>query len=113
MLSTYVSENQLDWCSHLPLLMLVYMSSNSESTGVSPCTMMYGREINLSIDLVLGRPVENANTQTVDFVYELEHKLIEIHDYAKTKLYISSFQMKKIYDRVTYVHPYEEKRKKP
>lgn len=39
-----------------PLLMLAYRSSIHESTGVSPCAMMFGREINLPIDLVMGRP---------------------------------------------------------
>jgi hypothetical protein len=73
--------------------MLAYRSSIHESTGVSICAMMFGREINLPIDLVMGRPVENANTQTVDFVYELENKLIEMHDCAKTKLDMFSFQM--------------------
>ena len=78
------------------------------NVGVSPCAMMFGRQVNLPKDLVMGRPVENKSIQTVDYVYELENKLSEIHDYARTRLDISSFQMKKLYDRVTYYHPYEE-----
>ena len=108
MLAAYVSDNQLDWCTHLPLLMLAYRSSIHESTGVTPCAMMFGRQINLPIDLVMGRPVDNTRTQTVNYVYELENKLTEIHDYARTRLDISSYQMKRLYDRVTYFHQYDE-----
>lgn len=43
------------------LLMLAYRSSVHESTGVSPCAMMFGRQVNLPIDLVMGRPTIPIN----------------------------------------------------
>jgi hypothetical protein len=56
MLSAFVSKHQRDWDDYIYLLMLAYRSAEHESLGTSPCSMLFGREINLPIYLVLGRP---------------------------------------------------------
>ena len=55
MLSNFVSENQKDWDQYLPLLMMAYHSSVHESTGFTPNEMMFGREVLLPLDLVIGQ----------------------------------------------------------
>jgi len=56
MLASYVSSHQRDWDQFIPLLMMAYRSSIHESTGVTPCQMMFGRNVNLPIDLIYGKP---------------------------------------------------------
>ena len=56
MLSKFVSENQSDWDEHLPLLMMVFRSAVHETTGYTPCELMLGRQIEVPLDILLGRP---------------------------------------------------------
>ncbi|CAC5424757.1 Retrovirus-related Pol polyprotein from transposon 297,Retrovirus-related Pol polyprotein from transposon 17.6 [Mytilus coruscus] len=56
MLSAFVSKHQRDWDEYIYLSMLAYRSSEHESLGTSPCSMLFGREVNLPVDLILGRP---------------------------------------------------------
>ena len=51
MLASFVSENQKDWDEYVFLLMMAYRAVH-ETTKVSPYEMMFGRTINLPIDLV-------------------------------------------------------------
>lgn len=67
MLSAFVAEHQKDWDEYLPLLMMVYRSAVHESTGYSACKMNFGREINLPLDLVIGKPeieIENITNHS-------------------------------------------------
>ena len=51
MLASFVSENQKDWDEYIFLLMMAYRAAVHETTKVSPYEMMFGRTINLPIDL--------------------------------------------------------------
>ena len=54
MLSRFVAENQRDWDSHLPILMMGYRSAVHETTSFTPCELTFCRQIDLPIDLQLG-----------------------------------------------------------
>ena len=98
MMSSYISDKQDDWDEHLPLLMLAYRSSVHESTGVSPALMMFGRELTLPVDMTLGRPIREDRLCATEHAYQLEEKLLDIHDFARKHLNISSESMKRRYD---------------
>ena len=98
MMSSYISDKQDDWDEHLPLLMLAYRSSVHESTGVSPALMMLGRELTLPVDMTLGRPIREDRLCATEHAYHLEEKLLDIHDFARKHLNISSESMKRRYD---------------
>jgi hypothetical protein len=50
-------------------LMLAYRSAKHDSLGTSPCSMLFGREMNLPIDLVLGRHGCNEYSHELKTVY--------------------------------------------
>ena len=54
MLRTVVSEQQDDWDDQLPALLSAYRSTPHGSTGVSPYRMLYGVEMTMPLDLVIG-----------------------------------------------------------
>ncbi len=54
MLRTVVSEQQNDWDDHLPAALCAYRSTPHASTGVSPHKIVYGVEMTLHLDLMLG-----------------------------------------------------------
>ena len=99
MLSAYVAQNQQDWDTYIPLLMMAYRSSVHDTTKCTPSSMMLGREIRLPIDLALGIPETRQSKSETDYAYELEKQLVKIHDIARKHVQICSDGMKMYYDR--------------
>ena len=100
MLSAYVAENQKDWDVYV-LLLMMHRSSVHDTTKCTPSAMMLGREIRLPIDLALGIPEPRISKCECDYAYELEKKLVKIHDFARKHMQVSSDGMKGYYDRKT------------
>ena len=99
MLTSFVSENKRDWDEYLPLLMLAYHSSSHESTGLSPCEMVFGRPVVLPIDLVLGRVEPEIQEKYMsEYAYKLGQKLDKLHDFARKHISISSGNMIREYN---------------
>ena len=80
--------------------MLAYRSPEHENIGTSPNSMMFGRELNLPVDLLLGRLSGNDSNSGMlsDYPANLTAKLEKIHAFAKMKLQLSSDNMKTKYD---------------
>ena len=74
MIASYISDKSDDWDEHIPLLMLAYRSAVHETLGVSPAKMFFCRDLNLPIDLALGRPVRDETLCSTDHAYQLEQK---------------------------------------
>ena len=102
MLSAYAAENQKDWDVYVPLLMMAYRSSVHDTTKCTPSAMMLGREIRLPIDLALGIPETRISKCESDYAYELEKKLVKIHDFARKHMQVSSDGMQRYYDQKAY-----------
>ena len=98
MIASYISDKQDDLDEHIPLLMLAYRSSVHETLGVSPAKMVFGRDLNLPIDLALARPVRDEVLCSTDHAYQLEQRLLDIHEHARKHLKIASDSMKRQYD---------------
>ena len=56
MLSLFVDRNQKDWGDHLPYVLSAYRDTQHKSIGVSPNLLMFNREIDCSIDVMIGPP---------------------------------------------------------
>lgn len=78
--------------------MLAYRSSIHETTGVSPAIMMFGRELTLPVDMTLGRPIRDERLCVTEHAYKIEQKLLDIHEFARKRLNISSESKKRRYD---------------
>ena len=87
--------------------MLAYRSSVHKTLGVSPAMMTFGRDLTLPIDSALGRPVKEQTICATDHAYQLEQKLLEIHEFARKLLSIASDSMKRRYDLKTNYKAYK------
>jgi hypothetical protein len=58
MLSSYTNSCQNDWDEYMPSVMMAYRSSLHRTLGETPNMMMFGREVRLPLDAMLGRPPE-------------------------------------------------------
>ncbi|KAJ8954859.1 hypothetical protein NQ318_023423 [Aromia moschata] len=94
-LSKFVSENQGDWDKLVPLFLLSYRSFQHESTTYTPSMLTSGREMKLSTDLMLGRPLEETQERSLlEFVEDLRERMNRIHRFAREKLKMHSDRMK-------------------
>lgn len=53
MLSTVVAENQADWDTHLPILLMAYRTAIHGNTGFTPFHILFGRSPKLPVDTIL------------------------------------------------------------
>ncbi|GBM66176.1 hypothetical protein AVEN_68301-1 [Araneus ventricosus] len=61
-LSLFVSKNQTDWDTHLPLFLLAYRSADHEVTGFTPADMFFGRTLLLPCDILFGKPSDTPSS---------------------------------------------------
>ena len=91
------------WDDYLPYVMSAYRRSVHESTRLTPNLMLYGRDCNLPIDLVVGSPPETPECPII-FVDGLQHRIQDCHEFAREALGITADRMKRNYDN--YSGPY-------
>jgi hypothetical protein len=108
MLSMFVSPGQRDWDEYLPYVMMAYRSAVQDTTGYSPNLMMLGREVELPVDILIGRPSEEGGpSRKVDYVGEMEEKMESAHKVAREKIQRRSDHQKRNYDLRVHGRKYE------
>lgn len=96
-LSKVVSGHQRDWDKCLHLFLFAYRSSIHETTGQTPASIIFGRELRLPCDLKFGcKPGEDMAGE--DYVYELRKRMDEAHTQVRHNIQKSSDRMKETYD---------------
>ena len=101
MIAKVVSESQRDWDKYVQPVMAAYRASEHVTTGFSPNFLMLGREVRAPIDLVLDRPVEEANRwkSTNEFVAEIQEWYRRAYEIARKSLQVEAKRRKDLYDR--------------
>ena len=59
-LATFVQDHQRDWDRQLPLLLMSYRSAVHETTKFTPAMLMFGRELSVPLDLLIGHPQKES-----------------------------------------------------
>jgi len=98
MLSKHVDENQKNWDEQIPFVMLAYRSSINETTGFSPSMLMFGHEIRLPLDVVLGTCPQQEQEKT-QYVSSLRRNLETAFQRVRTNITTSQRRQKDYYDR--------------
>lgn len=105
MLASFVNTQQKDWDQYLTILTMAYNTAKQESTGYPPCVLMFGRDLTMPIDLMMGSP-ETDDVCVTDYGYDLKQKLLTIYDLARQHMTKASDIQKKQYDHKIYQHIY-------
>ena len=92
MLRIVVSEQQNDWDDHLPAALCAYRSTPHASTGVRSHKMVYGVEMTLSLDLMLGDtgPEQPEHECPYEYVEWIKDSLRRAHSRARKTLETSA-----------------------
>jgi len=100
MLGKVASENQKNWDEYLPLVMAAYRASPHEATGLTPNRLILGRETEMPVDVVLGRPEEQRPefTSYDEFTDDLAARMETAFQFARKGLNKAAERRKKSYD---------------
>ena len=98
LLAMTVQENQSDWSVKLPFVVSAYGATPHKSMGLTPNQMMFGREFEMPIDLIIGRP-KDPNPITYGEYNEVQRENFETgYSIARQNLLKNAKTQKRYYD---------------
>ncbi|MCG8045677.1 MAG: DDE-type integrase/transposase/recombinase, partial [Candidatus Thiodiazotropha endolucinida] len=98
MLSTLVDENQRNWDTLLPFVMMAYRSAAHETVGMSPNALMLGRETSTPLDIQFEMPHFMKAPNVNDYVWEVKENLETSHTFVREFTGMSMFRQKQYHD---------------
>ncbi len=104
MLHAVVFEQRDDWDDHLPAVLSAYRSTPNSSTGLSPYRMVYGVEMTMPIDLVIGK-VGRQRPEVhcpVEYVEWLRGSIRDAHTLARANLKKAAKRQKRGYGEASH-----------
>ena len=97
LLGKTVEVHQKDWPQRLPYVVSAYNGSVHESTGFTPNFLMFGRELNVAVDLTMGNP--SGPPQSVnDYAAHLTGLMADAYEDVRVQLGRSAERQKQYYD---------------
>ena len=101
MLAAYVNKRADDWDDHLPAVMMAYRTSVHRTLGVTPTSMMLGRQIRLPLDAMVGLPPEEhyQELRASEYAQELAEAMAQAHEVVSETVGQEYRYNKKDYDR--------------
>ncbi|CAG2252545.1 unnamed protein product [Mytilus edulis] len=95
----FLKKTQNRWDIHLQQLAGAIRATENRQTGFTPNFMVFGREVNQPIDLVLGQIKERFPDQDIcKYVQSLRNSLEDAHDIARDNLKSAQKRQKQDYD---------------
>jgi transposase InsO family protein len=101
LLKTLEPDQKKKWPTHLPELVYIYNATTHSSTGYAPYYLLFGREPQLPVDLVLGRSGEISTGPPEDWVNVHHQRMIKAHQAAIGNLEKAARQRQATYNRYT------------
>ena len=99
MLRMAAVDDETNWHLRIPCLMLAYRTSIHEATKHTPFSLMFGREIQLPIDVMYGLPACTKQPVNVPlFVKDLRKWMSEAYERVRRHLSSEQRRHKQIYD---------------
>lgn len=99
-----VGDHEEEWDEYIPYVTAAYRHTRHESTGFTPFFLMYGRNVNLPIDLQVGSPPKETPECTNEYVLWLQETIQEAHQLARKHTKQAAERQKNYYD--SRFHPY-------
>ena len=100
MLSGFVNFRANDWDQHLPLVCMAYRSSVHSSTNCTPQVLVYGRELNLPVDIMYPSVAETDPIPQCgpEYVEWLRQSMAKAYNFVRAHLDKSAVRQKRGYD---------------
>ena len=100
-------RNRDDWDEQIAYALMAYRSSVQQSTGETPNTMMLGRKIELTLDVIMEKVPGEEIAETV-YVEALRERMKAAWDRAQQALKLSARRQNKYHDRNAQLLTYKK-----
>ena len=103
----YINGKIGTWDKDLPLLTMVLRASECQTTGFTPNMLMFGREVNLPIDILTGTARANSvQREPAEWLQHLVSTLSEVHEFARKNIKRTQKRQKRLSDLRSYEKQY-------
>ncbi|KRX36687.1 Transposon Ty3-G Gag-Pol polyprotein [Trichinella murrelli] len=99
MLSIMCEENLHQSDEMLSFAMLVCNSTVNESTAVTPAVAMFGKELQLPLDIHMWSPQSNDTATLPNYIRQTRERIDIVHDLMRRQLKVQQRRQKTLYDR--------------
>ncbi|KAK3705767.1 hypothetical protein QZH41_000594, partial [Actinostola sp. cb2023] len=101
MIKTRVEEEPDRWDEHMEFCLMAYRSSVHSSTGHTPYELMFGREMRIPVDVMMGMVPEDESSECSysESVSELRNKLAKGYEDVRTNLQAAQRRQKDAFDK--------------
>ena len=106
MLSMAVQQDEDKWDLLLPSLLLAYRTSVHETTGMTPFSLMFGRDPRLPEDIMYGIPPETCESPE-RYSQTLVGRMKRTYQLVQEKAKRKQNHQKEVYDKTIKGHPYQ------
>ena len=97
-LSSYVATKHNKWDSNLPAVALALRTAVSDSTGLSPAFLNFGREISLPFDRAISEQADGVHSRS-QYKADIIEKLASMYTKARSNIERSQVVQKRNYDK--------------
>lgn len=111
MLRKFCYEREQEWDEALPYMLFAIRETPSESLGVSPFEMLYGRKVRGPLRMVKDQLLGNTSHKLVSvtkYVDHLKSTLLQVREFARNNLKLNQQTMKKSFDKTASVRTFKE-----
>ena len=102
------AEDESHWDGNLPTLMMAYRSSQHETTGASPYSLMFGRELRLPVDLMFGSPEVETSPNSNQYALKLRERLEDAYHHTREHTQAQQHRQKELYDQRACGEPFKK-----
>ncbi|CAF4077516.1 unnamed protein product [Adineta steineri] len=103
MLAIFAHEHPHSWDKEVQKLALSIRTSINETTGETPAFMMFGRDLKLPMDLIIGEPTQGLPPTSTDSIQINEYRKNLIHNLRSTYNFVREHsEVEKIMQKTKY-----------
>ena len=102
-----IDKEKKKWDEYLPYIAMAMRATINRSTGFTPNMMVFGREISLPVDVLMGTTNKEGDKEPPEYVSNLVSKLKTTHAIARENLEKTQVYMKDTYDAKLKQQSYE------
>ena len=108
MLSKCLDQNQSDWSTLLPFVLLAYRSSVRESTGFTPYFLVFGHEMLFPLDLMYKPPEHREPSSLNKQVLERQETIRKAFELVRQNTTAQQLRRSALYNRKVHGPVYKE-----
>ena len=97
-----MTTSDICWDEAIYYVNLSYNTTVHASTKFTPAYLMYGRELNFPLDLIIGIPVEEQEFTPTTYAQQLHAKLLEVYEIVRKNIGIAQNRQKQYFDEKSY-----------